>query len=523
MKQKGLIEAHNNTINRLVDISQRRQAKDLDFVTRSSINFRDAQFSPFSANENEDEKLSMIVKDAFIDEAQKTDGIIEAQTKLNSQLPNLSNAEIKALTQQKNDYFKRLEQIGQVGGYLSAATEEMQPNNLPDFLAGWDQFNINGYNERDRDNNLFQASGWANNFDYYKDVKVKKDFYFQPTKTGEKTVLTQDIYVDPLGKTFKDFLHNKPYIIDDFLANQNLEEDEMGKYWYKISGEVDSDSIENGNLLDQFISEVPAGFKVGNAFEEASLTKKGTLQPQYFLGGTPISSDDETPEDDTAVQMPMYKLQGNQIGRSMVKFINTEAINANPAYKSEVNAHVAGIFANGGGNPGILYGYANNRLGIDLPKGFFENVTPEEEAFYQSLTPAEKTGYMGLREKFNTLSNKSDQKIGLVNAQKAWFMQRELESNLDTKLPQPGGTNEPSIVKETLNDETEQGKDMIEFLNDNNMPIPEFYKVMLGIQEWQSGMPIFYQKLPEQLKNLPKKMSPELKAQVETLKNKKLS
>jgi len=59
MKQKGLIEAHNNTTNRLRDISQRRQAKDLDFVTRSSINFRDAQYSPFSTNENEDEKLSM--------------------------------------------------------------------------------------------------------------------------------------------------------------------------------------------------------------------------------------------------------------------------------------------------------------------------------------------------------------------------------------------------------------------------------------------------------------------------------
>ena len=44
MKQKSLIEAHNNAINRLVDISQRRQAKDLDFVTRSSINYRDAQF-----------------------------------------------------------------------------------------------------------------------------------------------------------------------------------------------------------------------------------------------------------------------------------------------------------------------------------------------------------------------------------------------------------------------------------------------------------------------------------------------
>ena len=511
MKQKNLIEAHNNTINRLVDISQRRQAKDLDFVTRSSINFRDMQFSPFSANENEDEKLSVKVRDAFIDEAERVGGVIDAQTRLNSQLPNLSNSEIKTLTRQKNDYFKRLEQIGQVGGYLSVATEEMQPNNLSDFLAGWDQFNINGYNERDRDNNLFQASGWANNFDYYDDVKVKKDFYFQPTKTGEKTVLTQDIYVDPLGKTFKDFLHNKPYIIDDFLGNKNLEQDENGKHWYKISGEVDSNSIANGNLLDQFISEVPAGFKVGNAFEEAGLTRKGTLQPQYFLGGSPMSSDDETPEEDTSLKMPMYIVQGNQMGRSLVKFINTEAINANSAYRSEVNAHIAGMFANGGGNPGILYGYANNRLGIDLPKGFFENVTPEEEALYRSLSPEEKTGYMGLREKFNTLNKTSDQKIGLVNAQKAWFMQRELENNLDKKLPQPGGTNEPSIVKEALTEDTQHGKEMIEFLNDNNMPVPEFYRIMLGVQEWQAGMPVFYQKLPEELKNLPKNPSPKQK------------
>jgi len=515
MKQKSLIEAHNNTINRLVDISQRRQAKDLDFVTRSSINYRDAQFSPFSANKNEDEKLSIKVKDAFIDEAERVGGIIDAQTRLNSQLPNLSNPEIKALTKQKNDYFKRLQQIGDLGGYLNVATEEMHPNNLPDFLASWNQFNINGYNERDRDNNLFQASGWSNNFDYYDDVKVKKDFYFQPTQAGEKTVLTQDIYIDPLGKTFKDFLHKKPYIIDDFLAGENLEQDENGKHWYKISGEVDSDSIENGNLLNQFISEVPAGFKVGDAFEEAGLTRKGTLQPQYFLGGSHISSDDETPEEDTAVKMPLYTVKGNKIGRSLVKFINTEAINSNPAYKSEVNAHVAGMFANGGGNPGVLYGYANNRLGIDLPKGFFENVTAEEEALYQSLSPEEKVGYMGLREKFNKLNSTSDQKVGLINAQKAWFMQRELESNLDKKLPQPGAGNEPSIVKETLTEDTENGREMIKFLNDNNMPIPEFYRIMLGIQEWQSGMPVFYQKLPEELKNLPNKMTPKLKELVQ--------
>ena len=55
------------------------------------------------------------------------------------------------------------------------------------------------------------------------------------------------------------------------------------------------------------------------------------------------------------------------------------------------------------------------------------------------------------------------------------------------------------MVKETLTEDTENGKEMIKFLNDNNMPIPEFYRIMLGIQEWQSGMPVFYQKLPEEL------------------------
>jgi len=308
MEQKSLIAAHNNTIKRLSDISKTRQSSDLDFLNRSSINYRDAQFSPFSANENEDEKLTYIVKNAFIDEAERVGGVIDAQTRLNSQLPNLSNSEIKALTKQKNDYFKRLEQVGQVGGYLSVATEELQPENLPDLMADWENYNINGYNDRDRDNNLIQASGWANDFDYYDDVKVKKDFYFQPNKNGEKTVLTQDIYIDPLGKTFKDFLHNKPYIIDDFLANKNLEQDENGKHWYKISGEVNSDSVANGNLLDQFITEVPRGLKVGDAFENAGLTRKGTLQPQYFLGGSPLSSDDETPEDDTSIKMPLYNI-----------------------------------------------------------------------------------------------------------------------------------------------------------------------------------------------------------------------
>jgi len=515
MKQKGLIEAHNNTINRLVDISQRRQAKDLDFVTRSSINFRDAQFSPSSVNKNEDEKLSIIVRDSFINEAERVGGVIDAQTRLNSQLPNLSNPEIKALTQQTNDYFKRLEQIGKVGGYLSVAVEELDPDNLPNFLASWDQFNINGYNERDRDNNLFQASGWANNFDYYNDVKVIKDFYFQPTKNGERTVLTQDIYIDPLGETFRDFLHNRPYIIDDFLRGDNLKQDESGKSWYVIKGEVDSSNVENGNLLDQFISEVPEGYKVGDGFDSAGITIKGTLQPQYFLGGTPISKDDEEPAEDTAIKVPLYSVADNKIKRYFVKPINTEAINANPAYKSDVGGHIAGVFGVGGGNPGVLYGYVNNRLGIDLPIGFFENTTKAEIALYNRLSPEGKAGYMGLRERFNNISDKSDQKIGLVNAQKAWVMQRVLEKNLDSKLPQKAGDQEPSIVKDMLTDATPQGRDLIKALNENNMPIPEFYRVMLGVTQWQSGMPVFYQKLPEEITDLPKERTEEVNTFIE--------
>ena len=35
------------------------------------------------------------------------------------------------------------------------------------------------------------------------------------------------------------------------------------------------------------------------------------------------------------------------------------------------------------------------------------------------------------------------------------------------------------------------------------MPIPEFYRNMLGITQWQAGMPIYYQKLPEEVRDVP--------------------
>ena len=53
-----------------------------------------------------------------------------------------------------------------------------------------------------------------------------------------------------------------------------------------------------------------------------------------------------------------------------------------------------------------------------------------------------------------------------------------LKSNLDKKLPQKNYANQPVIVKEILSDKTRQGQDLIKALNDNELPIPEFYKTM---------------------------------------------
>ena len=110
-----------------------------------------------------------------------------------------------------------------------------------------------------------------------------------------------------------------------------------------------------------------------------------------------------------------------------------------------------------------------------------------------------------------------DQNVAMVDAQRAYIMSIILQANLDRKLPQRNIANEPSIVKETLSDEKKQGQDLIKALNDNEMPIPEFYRNMLGIKEWQAGMTLFYQKLPEEVKDLPTEQSPELIEAFETI------
>ena len=173
-----------------------------------------------------------------------------------------------------------------------------------------------------------------------------------------------------------------------------------------------------------------------------------------------------------------------------------------PSYKVEIQAHIAGLFSLAGGNISVLYGYSNKRLGVDLPVGINESVTPELEKLYNELSPEGKVNFVGNRYMYNKVSN-SGRYLSLIDAQKAYIMSIILQSNLDKKLPQKNYANQPSIVKDVLNDSTKAGQDLIKALNDNDMPIPEFYRNMLGITQWQAGMPIYYQKLPEEVRDVP--------------------
>ena len=272
--------------------------------------------------------------------------------------------------------------------------------------------------------------------------------------------------------------------------------------------EVNSQQLENDDILSLYLSDVPQAMDLGETFENAGITKNATLQPQYFLGGSVMEGDDDV-EQDTSIKIPRFLVVDNKIKRYMVKPINTEAINNTPAYNVEVQSHIAGLFAVAGGNISVLYGYSNKRLGLDLPIGINESVTPELVKLYEELSPEGKVNFVGNRYMYNKISN-SGRFISLIDAQKAYIMSIILQSNLDKKLPQKNYANQPSIVKEILTDATPQGRDLIKALNDNDMPIPEFYRSMLGITMWEAGMPIYYQKLPEEVRDVPMEQTPEM-------------
>ena len=497
-----LIEAHNKKNQRLSSVCSARRSVELDFFSEASNKYRSYLMGGVSSNPYENESLEQMIKNDFIDEAQDPEtGIIKKQTDLKINIKNLRQEEIKQLQQDVDLYFTRLDKILELGGYLTVSVEPIFPDNLSNFIANYSNININGSNDRDRDRNMFMLAAWADLFNYFEDVKVLKEYYFLPTETSELVVFKQTAMFEIGGETFRKYLHLKPYVVKDFLSKKNITIGEDGTPWYTIETEVNSDQLENGDLLEMYISTVPESMDLGKTFEDAGITRNSTLQPQYFLGGSVMEEDGDMAQD-TSIKIPMFSVLNNKIKRYFVKPINTEAINNTPAYNVEVTSHIAGLFAVAGGNISVLYGYSNKRLGVDLPVGINESVTPELEKLYNELAPEGKVGFVGNRYMYNRISN-DGRYISLIDAQKAYVMDMILQSNLDRKLPQKNYANQPSIVKDVLSDATPQGRDLINALNKNELPIPEFYKSMLGITQWEAGMPVYYQQLPEEVRDVP--------------------
>ncbi len=510
-----LIQAHNDKMNRLVNVSSERRVNELDFFTECSIKYRKYLNAPLALNPNEGKKLSDVIKNDFIQQAQDQEfGVIVRSTRLATDIKNMSQEQIKEDKKYIDQFFGRLDKIQKLGGYLIVAVENIRPETLPAFISNYRNLNINGTNEESRDRNMFMLAAWANLFDYFEDVQVEKGFTFRQTNNGEIAVLTQRIKFLITGETFRKYLHKKDYIVRDFLNQKNITFDENMVGYYTIYGEVDSTQVDNGDLLSLYISDVPESMDLGQTFEDGGITRNSTLQPQFFLGGTVPSEDPNNPDQDTSIKIPMYKVKDNKIKRFFVKPINTVAINTTPAYNAEVNAHVAGLFAIASGNISVLSGYTNKRLGIDLPLGMNEIVTKDLIALYEMLSPEGKAGFVGNRYMFNT-TGLDKKRISLVDAQKAFVMDLILDSNLDIKLVQNNVPGQPQMIKEVLRDDTPQGRDLIKALNDNEMPIPEYYKNMLGITEWQTGMPVYLQKLPEQESELPTEQTEQLAAFIE--------
>ena len=510
-----LIQAHNDKMNRLVNVSSQRRANELDFFTECSIKYQKYLNAPLALNPHEGKKISDIIKEEFIDQAQNQEyGVIVRATRLATDIKNMSQEQIKEDKKFIDQFFSRLEKIQKLGGFLIVAVENIKPSQLPLFIANYNNLNINGTNEETKDRNMFMLAAWANLFDYFEDVKVEKGYTFRKTNNGEIAVLTQRIKFRINGPTFRKYLHKKNYVIDNFLQNKYITFDENMVGYYTIYGEVDSTQVENGDLISLYISQVPEAMDLSQTFENGGIMCNATLQPQYFLGGKIMQGGETDVEQDTSIKIPMYKVVENKVKRFFVKPVNTVAINKTPAYAAEITAHIAGLFAIASGDISVLSGYSNKRLGIDLPLGMNEVVTPQLQTMYDMLSPEGKAGFVGNRYMFNTDGiNKS--RISLVDAQKAFIMELLLDANLDIKLLQENIPGQPSFIKETLRDDSQQGRDLIDALNENEMPIPEIYADMLGITKWQAGLPVYLQKLPEEVTDIPEERNEQINQFIE--------
>ena len=505
--QKSVIQAANEATNKLISWSGARTAKETNFLTQRSLDYRHQMNSPHATNENVDPKLSATVIKNLTEEADKEIIFYQQQLKNNNQ--NLDQSTIKEYKSKVKNYFTKVDDLLNLGGFLNATVEDIKGENLPGFITSLKTTNFNGKNERERDLSMFMANGWANNFDTTGDVKVTKDYEYLPNDgDGSKAILKQKIDVGMFTDTFKRYLKDQPYVMEDVLDNKNMVV-ENGKRYYRIEGELDSTLLENGDIFDVYMTDVPSKMKYGEVFENAGIPQAATLQPQFFLGGKPIDPEVDEPASNNFKTLPSFNVSKNKLYKSDLRFIDTDAINQNPAYQGALREEIEGLFGIGSGNPGVLYGYANNNLGIDLPVGFFEALTNDEKKYYKGLSATEQAGYMGNRYKFNTIDGKTP--VSLINSQKAWIMEKLQNKALDIKLQEATSNNEPSFEKITLSDKNQKGRDIIKFLNDEGMPIPKDYKNTLGITEWQAGMATYVQKVPQGFKTLDKKLTPELK------------
>jgi len=102
--------------------------------------------------------------------------------------------------------------------------------------------------------------------------------------------------------------------------------------------------------------------------------------------------------------------------------------------------------------------------------------------------------------------------ISMLDAQKAWFFFQLTENSLTRKLQEGFSySNQPTFIKRYLTSD-EEDKLIIDHLNEFDMPIPEFYRVHLGIKEWQAGMIIYYQNIPMEIEEEEEELAVEADA-----------
>ena len=110
-----LIQAHNDKMNRLVNVSSQRRANELDFFTECSIKYQKYLNAPLALNPHEGKKISDIIKEEFIDQAQNQEyGVIVRATRLATDIKNMSQEQIKEDKKFIDQFFGRLEKIQKI-------------------------------------------------------------------------------------------------------------------------------------------------------------------------------------------------------------------------------------------------------------------------------------------------------------------------------------------------------------------------------------------------------------------------